>query len=94
MLADETESAFHLIRPRGIERPLRQLSAAPGKFVGGIVIDDKVDIVGRRNVLIDLAQEGKELLMTLAGSQGVITVYVATFSRQTEWLYRNEHDHG
>lgn len=63
--------------PRGIARPLRQPNAALGKFVGGIVMDDKVDIVGRRNVLIDLidgAREGTGLLMTVAGLQAVITV--------------------
>ena len=47
-LGDETEPAFHLVKPRGIGRgvvhvitgPLRQPSAHLGVFVGGVVIDD------------------------------------------------------
>ena len=74
-LGDETEPAFHLVEPRGIGRgvvhviagPLRQPSAHLGMFVGGIVIDDqmKVEFGGYR--LVQMAQEGEELLMAVAG---------------------------
>ena len=50
-----------------IARPLRQPSANLGMLVSGIVIDHEVDIVGRGNILIEVAQEGKELLMAVAG---------------------------
>ncbi len=63
---DDAKSTFHLIKPRGISsrvvhlvaRPLCEPIANLRMFVGGVVIDDEMDLVGWRNVLIEMAQEG------------------------------------
>ena len=62
-LGDETKPAFRLIEPGGISwrvvhviaRPLCQAGGNIGMFVGGIVIDDEVGIVGWRKALVEVA---------------------------------------
>ena len=73
-LGDDAKPTFHLIEPRGIggrvghlvARPLCQPSADLRMFVGGIVIDDEMDLVGSRNVVIEMTQEGEKFLMAVA----------------------------
>ena len=74
-LGDDAKPTFHLIKPRGIggrvvhlvARPLGQPIANLRMSVGGVVIDDEMDLVGWRNVLIEMPQEGEKLLMAVAG---------------------------
>ena len=50
-----------------VARPLGQPIANLRMFVGGVVIDDEMDLVGWRNVLIEMPQEGEKFLMAVAG---------------------------
>ena len=38
----------------------------PGMFVGGVVVDDEMDVEGLGHVGVDVAQEGEELLVSMA----------------------------
>src|SRR5579864_6110489 len=72
-LGDDVEPDLHLIEPGGIRRRVVHMEARTGgqpapdlrMLVRGIVIDDQMDreVVGHRG--LDMAQELKELLVTM-----------------------------
>lgn len=65
LLGDETEPAFDLIEPRGIGRSIVnvvartrcQPSAHLGVLVGGVVVDDEMEVEGRRHAAVEVPQE-------------------------------------
>ena len=74
-LSDEGEETFDLVEPRGIggrevnvpTRTSCEPSSDLGMLVGGVVVDDEMDIELGRHIGLDVAQEGEELLVTMAG---------------------------
>ena len=74
LLGDEAEPTFDLIEPGRVGRsvvdleagPLRQPESYLGVFVGGIVVDDQMDIKASRYGLIDAFEKLKKFLMTVA----------------------------
>ena len=73
-LGDESKEAFYLIEPGGIGRrevnvPTRttcEPGSDLGMLVGGVVVDDEMDIELGRHIGLDVTQEGEKLLMTMA----------------------------
>jgi len=74
-LGNETEPAFDLIEPRRVSwgvvdvvaRPGGEPDANFGVLVGGVVIDDEMQVERDRNAFIKMPQEGQELLMAVPG---------------------------
>ena len=74
-LGDQAKPAFHLVQPRGVggsvvdvvARSLRRPSWPLGVLVGGIVIDDKVNLESFRDGPVQPPQEGEELLVAVMG---------------------------
>src|SRR5450432_3041449 len=74
LLGDEAEPAFDLIEPRGISRSIVDVVAGmPGEpganlgvFVGGVVVDDEMQVERGLNAFVKVSQEGEKLLMAVA----------------------------
>ena len=74
-LGDEGEEAFDLVEPGGISgrevnvptRTAGEPSSDLGMLVGGVVVDDEMDVELGRHIGLDMAEEGEELLVTMAG---------------------------
>lgn len=74
-LGDEREEAFDLIEPGGVgwrevnvpTRPAGEPGPDLGMLVGGVVVDDEMDVRLVRHVTFDVTQEGEELLVAMAG---------------------------
>ena len=74
-LGDEGEEAFDLVEPGGISgrevnvptRTAGEPSLDLGMLVGGVVVDDEMDVELGRHISLDVAQKGEELLVTMAG---------------------------
>jgi hypothetical protein len=74
LLGDESEPSFNLIEPAGVggrvvdleAGPLREPEAHLGMLVGGVVVDDQMNIEVFRHSLIDPFEELQKLLMTVA----------------------------
>jgi hypothetical protein len=74
-LGDERKEAFDLVEPRGVggdevnmpTRTAREPRSDLGMLVGGVVVDDEMDIQLGRHIGFDVTQEGEEFLMTMAG---------------------------
>jgi hypothetical protein len=74
-LGDEGEEALDLVEPGGIgggevdvpARPAGEPSPDLGMLVGSVVVDDEMDVELGWHVGRDVAQEGKELLVAMAG---------------------------
>jgi hypothetical protein len=73
-LSDEGEETFDLVEPRGIggrevnvpTRTSCEPSSDLGMLVGGVVVDDEMDVELGRHVCLDVTQEGEELLVPMA----------------------------
>ena len=73
LLGDEPEPAFHLIEPGRVGGSVVDLEAGPlcqpesylGMLVGGVIVDDEMNIETFRHRLINALEELKELLMTM-----------------------------
>jgi hypothetical protein len=67
-LSDEGEEAFDLVEPGGVGRremnvPVRtagELNSDLGMLVGGVVVDDEMDVELGRHIGLDVTQEGEE----------------------------------
>jgi hypothetical protein len=74
-LGDEGEEPFDLVEPGGIggrevnvpTRTAGEPSSDLGMLVGGVVVDDEMDVELGWHVGLDVTQEGEELLMAMAG---------------------------
>ena len=74
-LGDEGEEAFDLVEPGGVggrevnvpARTAGEPGSDLGMLVGGVVVDDEMDVELSRHVGLDVTQEGEELLMAMAG---------------------------
>ena len=74
-MGDEGEEAFDLVEPGGIggrevnvpTRTAGEPGLDLGMLVGGVVVDDEMDVELGRHIGLDVAQEGEELLVTMAG---------------------------
>jgi len=74
LVGDQREEALDLVEPRTVgrdemhvpARSRRQPRLDLGVAVGGVVVGNAVDVQLGRHGLVDLAQEGQELLMTVA----------------------------
>jgi hypothetical protein len=85
------EEAFHGVEPgsrcRGeMERPSRMAfepSANIGMLMGGVIVDDGVDRLARRDLLLDDIEEANEFLMAMA-------LHVAANHRAVEDVHRGE----
>ena len=74
-LSDESEEAFDLVEPGGVGRREVNVptwtackpSSDLGMLVGGVVVDDEMDVELGWHVGLDVTQKGEELLMTMAG---------------------------
>ena len=85
-LGNETEPAFYLIEPRRVSRGVVDVIARSGGkpganfgvLVRGVVINDEMQIEVGRNALIEVPQEGEELLMTVPGLDWVMTLPFCT----------------
>ena len=72
-LGDETEPEFDLIEPRRVGRGVVDVVTRPGGepganlgvLVGGVVVDDQVQVERGWNALIEVPEEGEELLMAV-----------------------------
>ena len=73
LLCDESEPTFDLIEPGGVGGSVVDVEAGPlcqpesyvGMLVGGVVVDDQMDLKACRHSLIDALEERKKLLMTM-----------------------------
>ena len=73
-MGDEGEETFDLVEPGGIggrevnvpTRTAGEPSLDVGMLVGGVVVDDEMDVELGRHIGLDVTQEGEELLMTMA----------------------------
>src|SRR5262249_50382278 len=73
-LSDQAEPAFHLIQPGTVGRREVQMKAPTARqpcsdarmFVCGVVINDQMQIQVCRSVRLQMPQEGKKLLMSVA----------------------------
>ncbi len=73
LLSDESEPAFDLIEPGRVDGSVVDLEAGPlcepesylGTLVGGVVVDDQMDVKAFRHSLIDALEKLQELLMTM-----------------------------
>lgn len=71
-LGDEGEEAFDLVEPGGVggrevnvpTRTAGEPRSDLGMLVGGVVVDDEMDVELGRHIGLDVTQEGEELLMT------------------------------
>jgi hypothetical protein len=74
-LSDEGEEAFDLVEPGGVggrevnvpTRTACEPSSDLGMLVGGVVVDDEMDVELGWYVGLDVTQEGEELPMTMTG---------------------------
>ena len=74
LLGDEPEPTLDLIEPGGVGGSVVDVEAGPlcqpesyvGMLVGGVVIDDQMNIKTIRHGLIDALEELKKFLMTMA----------------------------
>src|SRR5262249_24044320 len=74
-LSDESEESFDQVEPGGVGRREVKVPARAagepgsdfGMLVGGIVVDDEMDVELGRHIGLDVTQEGEELLMAMAG---------------------------
>ena len=74
LLCDQAEPAFHLIEPRGIGGRVvdmiagasRQPAAHIGMFMHGVVVADDMDVEVFRHLLVNVFEEGEELLVSMA----------------------------
>ena len=74
LLSDQTEEALDLIEPRGRGGGEVQVKAGVlgqpglnvGVLVGGVVVEDQVEIKCLRRLPVDGPQEAQELVMTVA----------------------------
>src|SRR6266850_357426 len=74
-LSDAGEETFDLVEPGGVggrevnvpTRTACKPSSDLGMLVGGVVVDNEMDVELGRHIGLDVAQEGEELLMTVAG---------------------------
>src|SRR5260221_2290889 len=74
-LGDQGEEALDLIEPGSIGRREVKMPARPpceprpdfGVLVGGVVVDDEMDIEFCRDIGLDVPEEGEELLVAMAG---------------------------
>ena len=74
-LGDEGEETFDLVEPGGIggcevnvpTRTAGEPSSDLWMLVGGVVVDDEMDVELGRHIGLDVTQEGEELLVTMAG---------------------------
>ena len=74
LLGNESKPSFNLIEPGGVSRRVVDMEAGPcshpkahlGMLVGGVVIDDQMDIEFCRDGLIDALEEAEKLLMPVA----------------------------
>src|SRR5262245_6209188 len=70
----DREPALDLVEPRGVgrgvmgmeARPRREPSADLGMLVGGVVVDDEVDVEMARHRTIDALEKGQEFLVAMA----------------------------
>ena len=75
LLGDEGEEPFDLVEPGGVgrrevnvpTRPACEPSSDLGMLVGGVVVDDEMDVELGWHVGLYVTQEGEELLMAMAG---------------------------
>src|SRR6476659_4645445 len=73
-LSDEGKEAFDLVEPGGIggrevnvpTRTAGEPGSDLGMLVGGVVVDNEMDVELDRHIGLDVTQEGEELLMTMA----------------------------
>src|ERR1700722_6016142 len=85
------EEAFDRVEPGGrcwreMERPSRmafELPADVGMLMGGVVVDDGVDRLSRRNLFLNDIEEANELLVAMA-------LHVAADHRAVEDVHRGE----
>ena len=74
LLRDQPEPALDLVQPRGVGRRVMHVVARPpgqpgpdlGMLVRAVVVDDEMDVERVGHAGLDVAQEGEELLMTVA----------------------------
>ncbi len=74
-LGDECEEGFDLVKPGSVgwcevnvpTRTAGEPGPDLGMLVGGVVVDDEMDVELRRHISFDVTQEGEELLVTMAG---------------------------
>jgi len=86
-LGDDAEPAFDLVEPGGIGGCVVDVVSGPpcepgpdlGMLVGGVIVDDEVDVERFGDVGVDVAQEGQELLVAMTSfALGRVTRPVAT----------------
>ena len=73
LLGDESKPTFDLIEPGGVgrsvvdfeARSLRQPETYPGMFVGGVVVDNQMNVKTFRHSVIDPLEKLKKLLVTM-----------------------------
>lgn len=74
LLRDQPEPALNLMDSGGVgggvvhvvAGPASQPGVDPGMLVGGVVVDNEMDVERRGHVGVDAAQEGEELLVPMA----------------------------
>ncbi len=84
LLGDEAEPAFDWVQPRGVRRgEMDVVARAPGQprpdlgvFVGGMVVDDEMDIELSRDVTLDVPWKRQEFLVPVAISSAANTAVV------------------
>lgn len=72
-LGNDSKPTLDLIEPRGIGRGVVDMEPGPpgqpgldlGVFMGGVVVDDQVDVQIVGHIGIDMTQEGEELLVAM-----------------------------
>lgn len=78
LVSDQCEESLDLVKPRAVGRDEVHVPARPrgqpgldlGVAVGGVVVADAVNVQLSRHGLVDLAQEGQELLMPMSRLAG------------------------
>ena len=73
LLRDESEPALALVNPGGIDGGVMQVVSGPagqprldlGMLVGGVVVDDEMDVERCGHVGVDVVQEGEEFLVAV-----------------------------
>ena len=74
-LGDQSEEALDLVEPGSIGRGEVKVPPRPpceprpdlGVLVGGVVVDDEMDVEVGRDIGLEVAQEGEEFLVPMAG---------------------------
>jgi len=88
LVGDPREESFNLVEPRAVGRDEVHVPAWPSRqprldlrmVVGGVVVDDAVDVQLGGHGPVDLAQEGQELLVPVRGLHTASTAPLSTLS--------------